>query len=58
MENNENNNENQLYRTSKFEFKDIVAMIIAIFQVFVPIFIVALVILTAVVLFITKVWLN
>lgn len=52
------NNEKQLYKTSKFEFKDIAAMIIAIFQVFVPIFIVALVILTAVVLFITKVWLN
>lgn len=58
MENNENNNENQLYRTSKFGFKDIVAMIIAIFQVFVPIFIAALVILTVVILFITKVWLN
>lgn len=58
MENNENNNEKQLYRTSKFEFKDIAAMIIAIFQVFVPIFIVALFILTAVVLFVTKVWLN
>jgi hypothetical protein len=57
MVNNENNTENKLCQEAKFGFKDTIAMIIAVFQVFLPIFAVALVIFTIVILFIGKVWL-